>query len=78
MKTFDWETSGAVFGIIGSFLLALGPAIGKWGWLFYLGSNLSWLAFARFHGFRKLQIQTLAFLAATLLGIYHSFFGGLS
>lgn len=75
MKAFDWESLGAALGIAGSFLLALGPATGKWGWLCFLGSNLSWLAFARRNGFRKLQLQTLAFLCSTALGIFQSFAG---
>ncbi|TBR75378.1 MAG: hypothetical protein EPN64_13125 [Burkholderiaceae bacterium] len=75
MKSMDWEASGALFGIVGSFLLAIGPTYQKWGWLFFLASNLSWLAFAVHKGFRKLQLQTLAFLATTVLGICHSFIG---
>ncbi|WP_454906791.1 hypothetical protein [Variovorax gossypii] len=74
----DWESLGSMFGIVGAFLLAVGLGAGytRLGWLCFLGSNLSWLAFARAKGFNKLQLQTLAFMASTLLGIYRSFFGG--
>ena len=75
MKALDCESMGAGLGILGSFLLALGPPFCRWEWLCFLGSNIAWLAFARGHGHRKLQCQTWAFLVSTLLGLFNSLMG---
>lgn len=64
------EISAAVFGVLGTLLLALnGPRAG-WGFVAYLVSNAGWIAFAWIHAHWALLAQQLAFTVSSLLGVW--------
>ena len=64
------ELTAAVFGVLGTLLLALkGPRAG-WGFVAYLVSNAGWIAFALIHHHWGLLAQQVAFTASSGLGIY--------
>lgn len=68
--TLAIELAAAVFGVAGTFLLALnGPRAG-WGFVAYLASNAGWIAFAWIQGHWGLLAQQIAFTAASLFGIW--------
>lgn len=67
---FVLEWSGAVLGLIGAFLLALNVRASRFGWLFYLGSNLCWLAFGFATQAFGLVVMSVGFTITTFIGIY--------
>ena len=73
LRKLDAEASGAYFGITGALILALALPVSKWGWVLFLGSNVSWLVFSIQYRYRKLLWQTVAFTASSLLGILNAF-----
>lgn len=63
-------TVAAIWGVLGTVLLALrGPRAG-WGFVAYLASNAGWIWFAWWHGHWAMLVQQLAFTASSLLGIW--------
>lgn len=62
--------AGAVTGVLGAFLLAIRSKYSKWGWVSFLVSNAFWLGFALESETTSLLIQTMAFTATTLLGLW--------
>lgn len=64
------EYIAALFGVLGTVLLALkGPRAG-WGFVAYLASNAGWIAFAWQQGHWGLLAQQIVFVASSLLGIW--------
>lgn len=72
MRWLEWQA--AVFGMLGSLLLALRipPA---WGFMAYLVSNVTWIVVARRKGIRALIVQQGFFMATTLLGLWNWLIG---
>ncbi|MGP3505809.1 nicotinamide mononucleotide transporter [Paracidovorax citrulli] len=64
------EIFGAALGLVGTVLLALRGRWAGWGFVAYLGSNVSWLAFS--HGFAHwgMFVQYAGFTLTSLLGIW--------
>ena len=69
-KTPVIETTAAAFGMAGALLLAM-PALPAFGFGAFLVSNIGWLVFSAAHGYRKLFVQQLVFLACSLLGLWN-------
>lgn len=70
MNSLVIEVISAVFGVLGTVLLALnGPRAG-WGFVAYLVSNAGWIAFAWIHGHWGLWAQQMAFTVSSLLGVW--------
>ena len=64
------EITGALFGVLGTVLLALrGPRAGL-GFVAYLVSNCAWIASSWMQGQWPLFWQQVAFLASSCLGIW--------
>ena len=75
------EGSGAIFGLVGAFLLATNSRVSRYGWWFFLCANVLILAFAVLIDRYMLAFQQLGFMATSLLGLYRSGFfdfGGVS
>lgn len=65
------EFTAALFGVLGTLLLATkGPKAG-WGFVAYLVSNLCWIAFGWKHMHKWLIAQHVAFLASSFVGIWY-------
>jgi hypothetical protein len=64
------EFAGALFGVIGTLLLAFkGPRAG-WGFVAFLASNLCWMTFGWKEMHRWLVVQHFVFLGTSLVGIW--------
>jgi hypothetical protein len=70
LKTVEW--CGSILGVTGSMLVAANMSFSRWGWWFFLASNVAWIAFAHFAGTHGLLTQQLAFTASSVLGIVRS------
>ena len=70
LSAFEW--SGALFGLLGSFLLATHSRWSRYGWLAYLAANLAMGTFAATIGAYGLLVQQLGFTATTVLGLYRT------
>jgi len=67
------EWSGAILGLIGAGMLAINHRVSRFGWLFYLVSNVCWVAFGiATHAF-GLVVMQVGFTVTTLVGIYRWF-----
>lgn len=64
------EWCGAILGLSGAFLLALNLRVSRYGWLFYLASNVCWLAFGYATQAFGLVFMSAGFTITTLIGIY--------
>lgn len=64
------EWLAALFGVLGTVLLALRGALAGWGFVLYLVSNVGWLAFAWLQRDWAILAQNLAFLVSSALGIW--------
>ena len=64
------EISAALFGILGTLLLAFRSSWAGWGFVAYLVSNFGWLVFSWEHGHAFLFVQQVAFTASSLVGIW--------
>ncbi len=70
MTLLTIEILAAIFGVLGTVLLALrGPRAG-WGFLLYLASNACWLTSSWIQSQWPLFAQQLAFLVSSCLGIW--------
>lgn len=64
------EAAAALCGLTGAFLLAWkGPGAGR-GWIWYLGSNAGWLAYAWAAGAYFLFAQQIGFTVTSCIGIW--------
>lgn len=64
------ELGAALFGVIGTMLLAINGRRAGWGFVAYLVSNAGWIAFALIHGHLGLLAQQIAFTVSSLLGVW--------
>lgn len=64
------EISAALFGVLGTLLLAFKSRWAGWGFVLYLASNFGWLVFAYDHGHAFLFGQQVAFTVSSLVGIW--------
>lgn len=67
----DWI--GAVFGILGSVVLAHNSRISKYGFVLYLVSNIAWIIYAMVTSQWAILAQTLMFAVISVYGIYRWF-----
>lgn len=70
LSAFEW--SGALFGLLGSFLLATHSAWSRYGWLAFLAANLAMTVFAIAINAYGLLVQQVGFTATTLLGMHRA------
>jgi hypothetical protein len=68
------EWSGALFGLLGSFLLATHSKLSRYGWIAYLAANVAMLVFASAISAYGLLVQQIGFTATTLLGMHRAGF----
>ena len=67
------EWSGAILGLIGAAMLAINRKVSRFGWLFYLASNVCWVIFGvATHAF-GLAFMQAGFTVTTLIGIHRWF-----
>jgi hypothetical protein len=64
------EAFGAIFGVLGTLLLATRTRWAGFGWLAFLASNACWLWFAIAHRFDFMFWQQTAFTASSLVGAW--------
>lgn len=64
------ELAAALFGVVGTLLLAFNGRNAGWGFVAYLVSNAGWIAFAWIHGHWGMLVQQLFFTASSLIGIW--------
>jgi hypothetical protein len=65
------EWLGAVFGLLGSFMLAANvTGISEWGFIAYFLSNLCWIGFALFLRAYGMLLMQLGFIVSSLIGMY--------
>ncbi|ABM34668.1 hypothetical protein QRO08_03630 [Paracidovorax citrulli] len=64
------EIFGAALGLAGTVLLALRGRWAGWGFVAYLGSNVSWLVFSHSFAHWAMFVQYLGFTLTSLLGIW--------
>lgn len=62
--------AGCWLGIVGATLVALNIKISSWGFVFFLFSNVAWIAFALLTSVHSLSTQHFYFSLTSLLGIY--------
>jgi nicotinamide riboside transporter PnuC len=68
LTTVEWIA--AVFGVLGTVLLARKGRRAGFGFVLYLVSNAAWISFAIATGDRAILAQNIAFLASSFLGIW--------
>ena len=69
LEFLQW--TGAATGVAGTVLLAVhGSPWSKFGFLFYLASNVCWIRFGIATKTPGLTVQNLAFTASSLLGVW--------
>ena len=74
LKLTFCEIMGAVFGIAGSYLLAMGNDKSRWGWVLFLVSNAFLIAFAiNIEAFAMLAMQ-FVFVITASMGVRNQFF----
>lgn len=62
---------GFLFGICGALLLMVKSSrFAPWGWVLYLASNVSWIAYSSLTSQMILLAQTLCFTATSFIGIW--------
>lgn len=64
------EWTGAFLGLIGAGLLALNMRASGAGWIFFLLSNVAWIAFGVQTGAYGLVAMQIGFTATSLIGIW--------
>lgn len=64
------ELLAAIFGIVGTLLLATKGRFAGWGFVAFLGSNAGWLAFSYSHEHWFMFAQQVGFTVSSLLGIW--------
>lgn len=67
------EWSGAILGLIGAAMLAINRKVSRFGWLFFLASNVCWVIYGiATHAFGLVVMQA-GFTVTTIIGIYRWF-----
>lgn len=64
------EISAALFGVVGTLLLAGRSKVAGWGFVAYLASNAGWLVFSWDQALWPLFLQQSVFTACSLYGIW--------
>lgn len=64
------ENFGSLFGALGATVLALNNSFSPYGWLFFLGSNVCFIAFCLRTRLYAMFAMNCVFLATSLLGAY--------
>jgi hypothetical protein len=64
------ECIAAIFGIVGTLLLATKGRFAGWGFVAFLGSNAGWLVFSYSHAHWFMFAQQVGFTLSSLLGIW--------
>lgn len=67
----DWL--GCALGLLGAYALAFNMRASRYGWVAFLGANITYIALAHELGVRGLFVQQLGFMGSSMLGIYRSF-----
>lgn len=70
MSSQALEWSGAVLGLLGALLLATHSSLSRFGWVAFLGANLTMIGFALSIDANGLLVQQLGFTATSLLGLH--------
>lgn len=66
------EWAGALFGMLGAFLLATNTRVSRYGWLAFLIANFAMIVFAWSIDATALLLQQVVFTATSVLGIYRT------
>jgi nicotinamide riboside transporter PnuC len=64
------EIIAAVFGIVGTLLLATNGRFAGWGFIAFLVSNTGWLIFSYTHSHWAMFAQQVGFTISSLLGAW--------
>lgn len=65
--------SGAILGLIGAAMLAINHKVSRFGWLFFLASNVCWVIYGiATHAFGLVVMQA-GFTVTTIIGIFRWF-----
>lgn len=71
MTAQNWiELFGAVFGLLGNYLLAENNRRSGWGFVLFTISNVAWIWFAAANAHWFLLMQYLGFMAFSMRGIW--------
>ena len=75
MKTTQYlEWTGAIFGLLGAFLLATNTRFSRYGWVAFLAANVAMIAFAFSINADGLLLQQEGFMITSLIGLYRAGF----
>lgn len=66
------EWAGSLTGLAGSALLAANIGISKYGWWFFLASNIFMIAFSASNGHTGLLTQQSGFMITSVIGVIRS------
>lgn len=69
------QYGGACAGILGAGLLATNTRYSRFGWLFFLVSNVFWIGYSAMTGTYGLLWQQIAFTVTSLIGMQRWFAG---
>lgn len=64
------ESAAAVFGIIGTLLLATNGRFAGWGFVAFMASNVGWLAFSYSNAHWFMFAQQVGFSISSVLGAW--------
>ena len=68
------EWTGAIFGLLGAFLLATNTRFSRYGWVAFLAANVAMIAFAFSINADGLLLQQEGFMITSLIGLYRAGF----
>lgn len=75
---FVLEWAGAVMGLMGAFLVATHGKYARYGWAFFLASNLALITWAAKVGATGLLVLQVGFTVTSLIGLKQSGLIGIS
>ena len=70
IKTVDSESIGALTGVIGALLVALGPSLAWYGYLSWCVSNMALIHFSSNGGYRHLTKMQAVYGMTSLYGLF--------
>lgn len=73
MMTGWIEWIACALGLTGALLLAINGRYARYGWLFFIASNVGWIAYGYMTGAIGLIVQQIGFSVTSALGIYQWF-----
>jgi hypothetical protein len=71
------QWGGCVTGLTGAVLVALQMSYSRWGFVFFLLSNICFFSYGRMIGAKGLYISQIGLALTSVLGIANYFFDGL-